>query len=73
MLTISFFLTLRATLIRIRSFHRRSLSETTKTLTFEIQKIWLFEKYILKFIRPKPNIFLTTAILRGLYGSHDLI
>ena len=67
MLTVSFFLTSEATLIRILSFRRRSLSETTETLTFEIQKIWFFEKYnILKFIRPKPNIFFNYCNFKGI-------
>ena len=67
MLTISHFLISGTTFMRILSFRPRSLSRTTWTVTFKMQKIFLFSKIILiNLLDPKQTVFSTVAILGGL-------
>ena len=67
MLTISLFLVSGTTFIRSISFRQRSLSETTNTSTFGIQKNLVFAKIIfLNLLHPNQTVFLTAAILMGL-------
>ena len=66
MLKTSLFLILSTTFIRIISFRRRSLTETTYILTFAIQKILVLLKIIfLNLLDRNQTVFLTAAILRG--------
>ena len=65
MLKTSLFLILSTTFIRIISFRRRSLTETTYILTFAIQKILVLLKIILlNLLDRNQTVFLTAAILR---------
>ena len=66
MLKTSLFLILSTTFIRIISFRRRSLTETTYILTFAIQKILVLLKIIfLNLLDRNQTVFSTAAILRG--------
>ena len=66
MLKTSLFLILSTTFIRIISFRRRSLTETTYILTFAIQKILVLLKIIfLNLLDRNQTVFLTAAVLRG--------
>ena len=63
MLKTSLFLILSTTFIRLISFRRRSLTETTYILTFAIQKILVLLKIILlNLLDRNQTVFLTTAI-----------
>ena len=63
MLKTSLFLISSTTFIRIISFRRRSLTETTYILTFAIQKILVLLKIILlNLLDRNQTVFLTTAI-----------
>ena len=65
MLKTSLFLILSTTFIRLISFRRRSLTETTYILTFAIQKILVLLKIILlNLLDRNQTVFLTAAILR---------
>ena len=66
MLKTSLFLILSTTFIRLISFRRRSLTETTYILTFAIQKILVLLKIIfLNLLDRNQTVFLTAAVLRG--------
>ena len=66
MLKTSLFLILSTTFIRLISFRRRSLTETTYILTFAIQKILVLLKIIfLNLLDRNQTVFSTAAILRG--------
>ena len=66
MLKTSLFLILSTTFIRLISFRRRSLTETTYILTFAIQKILVLLKMIfLNLLDRNQTVFLTAAVLRG--------
>ena len=58
---------IRQTFIRILSFSQRSLSRTTLTQSFGIQKVLVFSNTIfLNLLDPNQTVFLTAAILKGL-------
>ena len=66
MLKTSLLLILSTTFIRLISFRRRSLTQTTYILTFAIQKILVLLNIIfLNLLDRNQTVFLTAAILRG--------